>query len=98
MHIKKNGEHIVFMFQVMIFNENIDMDNSYIKILKDLYINQNVIFWGLSYIGVAYAEVNHLCYLSCACWVLFLFSSISIMITLIFYTIHYCRKKWNKET
>ena len=68
-----------------------------IKILENLSINQNVICWVLSYIGVAYAEANNLCYLSCAGWFLILLSSISIMITLIFYTIHYCRKKWNKE-
>lgn len=96
MHIKQNGDG-VFMFQIMIFNENINMANGDIKILENLSINQNVICWVLSYIGVAYAEANNLCYLSCAGWFLFLLSSISIMITLIFYTIHYCRKKWNKE-
>lgn len=37
-----------------------------IKILENLSINQNVICWVLSYIGVAYAEANNLCYLSCA--------------------------------
>ena len=96
MHIKQNGDG-VFLFQIMIFNENINMANGDIKILENLSINQNVICWVLSYIGVAYAEANNLCYLSCAGWFLFLLSSISIMITLIFYTIHYCRKKWNKE-
>ena len=75
----------------------VSKDKVDIKILENLSINQNVICWVLSYIGVAYAEANNLCYLSCAGWFLFLLSSISIMITLIFYTIHYCRKKWNKE-
>lgn len=83
MHIKQNGDG-VFMFQIMIFNENINMANGDIKILENLSINQNVICWVLSYIGVAYAEANNLCYLSCAGWFLFLLSSISIMITLYF--------------
>lgn len=62
MHIKQNGDG-VFMFQIMIFNENINMANGDIKILENLSINQNVICWVLSYIGVAYAEANNLCYL-----------------------------------
>lgn len=64
---------------------------------KKLYVNQNLITLIACYIGVAYAEQKDLCYLSRASWFLFIFSSISIMITLIFYTIHYCKKKWNKE-
>ena len=64
---------------------------------EKLYINQNLITLIVCFIGVAYAEQHDLCYLSCASWFLFMFSSISVIITLSFYTIRYCIKKWNKE-
>lgn len=61
-----------------------------------LYINQNLITLVVCYVGVVYAEKNDLCHLFYASWYLFTFSSISVMITIIFYTIHYCKNKWNK--
>lgn len=64
---------------------------------EKLYVNQNLITLIVCYAGVAYAEPKGLCYLSCASWFLFTVSSISVMVTLVFYTIHYCRKKWNKK-
>lgn len=46
----------------------------------------------IRYVGVAFAEVKNLNRLSCACWILKLFSPISGMITLSF-TYNYCRKE-----
>ncbi len=74
------------------------MANGDIKILDNLKINQNVVCLVLSYIGIAYAaRHNNLMCLNCMCWILFIASSISVMITLVFYTIHYCKKKWYKK-
>lgn len=64
---------------------------------EKLYINQNLITLIVFYIGVAYAEQKGLCYLSCASWFLFMFSSISVMVTLSFYTYNYCRNKCKRE-
>lgn len=77
--------------------KDITMASGDIKILEKLYINQNVICWVLSYVGVAYAEANNLYNLSCASWFLFIAFSISVILSMIFYTVHYCRKKWNNE-
>ena len=95
MLIKQHGELVCFMFQIMIFNENINMANGDIKILENLSINQNVICLVLSYIGIAYAAShNDLMCLSCMCWILFIASSLSVIISLIAYSIEYWAKKW----
>ena len=66
-----------------------------IKWPDKLYVNQNLITLIVCYIGVAYADNKELCYLSCASWMLFVLSLASVMVTLIFYTIAYCKKKWH---
>lgn len=73
------------------------MENGTIKILENLKINQNVICLVLSYIGIAYAvtDKNLMC-LGCMCWILFIVSSVSVIISLIAYTIQYWAKKWYK--
>ena len=71
------------------------MANGDIKILENLSINQNVICLVLSYIGIAYAKShNGLMCLSCMCWILFIVSSLSVIISLIAYSIEYWAKKW----
>ena len=71
------------------------MANGDIKILENLSINQNVICLVLSYIGIAYATShNGLMCLSCMCWILFIISSLSVIISLIAYSIEYWAEKW----
>ena len=71
------------------------MANGDIKILENLSINQNVICLVLSYIDIAYATShNGLMCLSCMCWILFIISSLSVIISLIAYSIEYWAKKW----
>ena len=71
------------------------MANGDIKILENLSINQNVICLVLSYIGIAYATShNGLMCLSCMFCKLFIVSSLSVIISLIAYSIEYWAKKW----
>lgn len=71
--------------------------NGDIKILENISINQNLICVCLSYIGIAYAaNHNDLICLGCICWILFIVSSFSVIISLIAYTIEYWAKKWHK--
>lgn len=68
-----------------------------IKILEHLYINQNVVCLILSYIGVAYAsQHNGLVCLCCLSWILFIASSISVISSLIIYSIEYWARKWHE--
>ena len=62
-----------------------------------LYINQNLIILIACYIGVAYADMNELRCLCCLSLVLFCLTALSIIATLIAYTIHYWRKKMEKK-
>lgn len=93
MLIKHHGEREDSIFQIMIFNGNINMANGDIKVFENLSINQNVICLVLSYIGIAYAAShNNLICLGCMCWILFIVSSLAVIITLIAYSIEYWTK------
>lgn len=76
------------------------MKSGDIKILENLYINQNVICLIISYIGIVYITNNVdtqnciVCLTNCLCMILFLVSSISVISTLIVYSIEYWVKKW----
>lgn len=78
------------------------MGNRDIKILENLYINQNTICLIISYIGIVYIANNVdtqnciVCLVNCFCMILFLASAISVISTLIAYSIEYCKKKWYK--
>lgn len=79
------------------------MANGDIKILENLYINQNVICLILSYIGIVYIANNLdeqqnciVCLTYCLCMILFLVSLTSVISSLIAYSIEYWKKKWYK--
>lgn len=64
------------------------------ELLKKVYINQNFFWLMISYYGIAYAEKHELHHLSKASWVLFVIFGVSVIISLIAYTVHYWTKKW----
>ncbi len=66
------------------------------KFMENMSLNQNLIILIVCYIGVAFAGLHNL---SCLChisWLLFIASVISVLFSLVFYTIEYCNKKWRK--
>ncbi len=68
-------------------------------LLNKIYFNQNVIIWVLSYIGVAYASMHPgLCWLCCVSRIMYVVTSLSVLVTLFAYTRHYCAKKNTKKT
>lgn len=77
------------------------LENMEIKILDKLSINQNVICWILSYIGIAYAaqypNSEAMKCLCCFCQMLFLVFSLSVVSSMIVYSIEYWTKKWHKS-
>ena len=73
-----------------------------IKILDKLSINQNIIGLVISYIGVVYiAQLDvadsHLCclvyFIGHLCAILFFICALSVMGSMVAYTIEYCKKK-----
>lgn len=77
-----------------------------IKILDNLYINQNIIGLIISYIGVVYIaqlEVYNgysyclVSFIGCLCSVLFFVCVLSVISSMIVYAIEYWNKKWYKS-
>ena len=64
-----------------------------IKILDKLYINQNSICLALSYLGLKFSEDECL---DRMCWLLLIFSLISVICSVCIYTVEYGYKKWYK--
>ena len=64
------------------------------SIFSGKYFNQNLICFILGYLGVFFAEKsdNSEC-LTRICWVVLIFSMVSLVITLSLYTLEYCSKK-----
>ena len=62
--------------------------------MENLSLNQNLITLIVCYIGVAFASMHGFDCLCQISWLLFIASAISVLISLIFYTIEYCKKKW----
>ncbi len=70
------------------------MGEFFAELLKKVYINQNFFWLMISYYGIAYAEKHELHHLSKASWVLFVIFGVSVIISLVAYTIEYWTKKW----
>ena len=72
-------------------------NNSIFSIFSGKYFNQNLICFIVGYLGFFFAEKskNSEC-LTLACWVILIFSTVSLVITLCFYTLEYCSKKLAK--
>lgn len=66
------------------------------KFVENVSLNQNLIILIVCYMGVAYADMHNLCCLCHISWLLFIASVVSVLFSLVFYTIEYCNKKWNK--
>lgn len=66
-----------------------------IKTADQFKINLNQNLWVLlaSLTALGFSEYFHLEKLQCVSWILSIVSSISVFVTLIFYTLNYCKKK-----
>ena len=67
-----------------------------LSFLADKYFNQNLICLIIGYAGVVIASIKGLECLQCASWIIFGLALMSVVITLVFYTIEYCTRKWYK--
>ena len=68
-----------------------------VKILDNVKVNQNVLCWVLSYVGIAYAAPHpELACLCSLCRLLFVLCSVSVVSSLIVYSIAYWAHKWQK--
>ena len=67
--------------------------NSVFSIFSGKYFNQNLICLILAYLGIFFSHKYDICCLYFMCWGLFIFSMITLFITLTFYTYEYCVKK-----
>ena len=67
-----------------------------LSFLADKYFNQNLICLIIGYAGIVVASIKKIECLQCASWILFGLSLMSVVITLVFYTIEYCSRKWYK--
>ena len=73
-------------------------NNSLFSIFSGKYFNQNLICFIVGYLGVFFAEKskNSEC-LTLVCWVILIFSTVSLVITLCFYTIEYVLRSSQKQ-
>ena len=66
------------------------------KVLADKYFNQNLICFIMFYIGVIVACKYNICYLCYICYGLLILTTLSLILTLLFYTWEYYCKKYYK--